>query len=72
MKIRKLITISKKIFNEINRKVAEDGFNFSGWVEKIFIKEFMAKEGIKLQLDFHKKQIKKLNGQLNGNRKTNN
>jgi len=63
MKERKLITLSREIIEDINRKSYE-GFNFSEWVERKYLEENMTSNGLKIQIKKCQKMLKKLQNRL--------
>ena len=64
-KERKLITLSRDVIDDIDKRTKEEAFNFSDWVEVTYFKQNMTEEGVKIQLDFHQKQAEKLKNRLN-------
>ena len=60
MKIRKLITLSREIMDDLERKIKEyPEFNFSGWVEDRWIEEEMTEKGLRIKQKLYEKMAKK-------------
>jgi len=60
MKERKLITLSREIIEDLDRKLKEDpDFNFSAWVEGKYIEEEMTEKGLKVHQKYHEKMARK-------------
>ena len=63
-KERKLITLSREVMDDIEKRSKEEDFNFSDWVETAYIKENLIEKGLKIQADFHKNQAKIVENRL--------
>lgn len=63
VKGRKLISLNKEITDDIERRIKEDNFNFSKWVEDTYIKLEMSEKGLRIQQKYHEKMSKKLRNQ---------
>gem|GEM_PF-6897846 len=59
----KSISISERIADDITNRIKK-GFNFSHWVEKAYIKEFLSEQTINNKIINHEKAIKKLTDEL--------
>jgi len=61
MKERKLITLSREVIDDIERKIKEEDpeFNFSAWVEEKYVEENMTEKGLKIQQNLHEKLARK-------------
>lgn len=64
-KIRRLITISKEVIDDIEKKKEEGDFNFSSWIEDTYIHSFMTHEALQKRLEMYQQNVKKLENQLN-------
>ncbi len=66
-KERKLITLSREIVDDIERKIREEDpeFNFSAWVEEKWADENMTEKGLKIQQSFHEKMARKFKNKAN-------
>ena len=60
-KERKLITLSREIIDDIDRKIKEEDpdFNFSAWVEEKYVEENMTEKGLIIQQNLHEKLARK-------------
>lgn len=59
MKQRKLITLSREVIDDIDRVSKDEDFNFSAWVEEMWIEHKMSESGLRHLQGFHEKMAKK-------------
>lgn len=58
-KIRRNITLTTEVDDDIEKKTKDEDFNFSAWVEETYIREMLTEKGLKIQQKKHENSAKK-------------
>ncbi len=64
-KDKSLVTLSREVTDDIDKRRKEEDFNFSNWIETTYIRENMTESGLKKQVNYHKKELEKAKNRVN-------
>ncbi len=59
MKERTLVSLSREVIDDIKRLNKEENFNFSGWVEDMYVQHKMSEKALKLTQKHYEKMAEK-------------